>query len=115
MKGDNSVRSRKTPAINIEATNLLDMVDWNETLEPPLTCNFTMKEIKSFINQPMEVLDWPCHGQSIERAVKMVTEASSKYFGLEKREGAIHLRTQEHSRRLMAKNESQQDLLNMII
>ena len=36
MKGDNSVRSRKTPAINIEATNLLDMIDWNETLETPL-------------------------------------------------------------------------------
>ena len=36
MKGDNSVRSRKMPAINIEATNLLDMIDWNETLETPL-------------------------------------------------------------------------------
>ena len=41
----------------------------------------------------------------------MVTEASSKYFSEEKRDGGI--RTQETSRRLMPKAESKQDLFNM--
>ena len=49
----------------------------------------------------MEVLSWPSHTQSIERVVKMVTEASAKYYTYEKREGAI--RSQEMSRRLMSK------------
>lgn len=110
--GDNSVRSRKLPSINSDATNLLDLIDWKDMLEPSLTCNLTSDAIKDFEAQPMEVPDWPCHGQGIERAVKMVTEASSKYCSLEKREGAI--RTQEYSRRLMAKNDSKQDLLKLI-
>ena len=59
----------------------------------------------------MEVPNWPCHTQSIERVVKMVTEASAKYFSQEKRDGVI--RTQEASRRLMAKNDSKQDFFNL--
>ena len=61
---------------------------------------------------PMEVPNWSCHTQSIERVVKMVTEASEKYYSHEKRDGAI--RAKEHSRRLMSKNESKQDLLSLI-
>ena len=66
---------------------------------------------ENFINTPMEVLNWPCRTQSIERVVKMVTEASAKYFSQDKRDGGI--RTQEISRRLMSKNESKQDLCNL--
>ena len=66
--------------------------------------------MENFINTPMEVPNWPCHTQSIERVVKIVTEASAKYFSQEKRDGGI--RVQETSRRLMSKNESKQDLCN---
>ena len=79
--------------------------------EPPLTCSLSTTEVKNFINTPMEVLNWPCHTQSIERVVKMVTEVSAKYFSQDKRDGGI--RAQETSRRLMSKNESKQDLCNL--
>ena len=111
--GDSSVRVRKTPELNIEATSMSDLISWSEGVsEPPLTCSLSTLQVKSLINTPMEVLNWPCHTQSIERVVKMVTEASAKYFSQEKRDGAI--RAQETSRRLMAKNDSKQDLYNLV-
>ena len=102
--GDSSVRSRKTLEINDDASSIGEMISWSEGVsEPPLTCTINTSELKNFFNTPMEVPNWPCHTQSIERVVKMVTEASSKYFSQEKRDGGI--RAQETSRRLMSKAE----------
>src|SRR6218665_120153 len=37
--GDNSVRPRKTPSINNNASSLLELIDWSDRVyEPPLTC-----------------------------------------------------------------------------
>ncbi|QQP41163.1 Uncharacterized protein FKW44_015445 [Caligus rogercresseyi] len=95
--GDSSVRMRKTPEINTEATSINDLISWSDgVLEPPLTCSLSTLEVKGFINSPMKVPNWPCHTQSIERVVKMVTEASAKYYSQEKRDGAI--RAQEASK-----------------
>ena len=60
----------------------------------------------------MEVVNWPCHTQIIERVVKMLSEASDKFFSQENRDRGI--RAQETSRRLMSKNESKQDLCNLV-
>lgn len=110
--GDSSVRTRRTPDINCDASTIGDLISWSEGVsEPPLTCSLSTSEVKNFINTPMKVPNWPCHTQSIERVVKMVTEASAKYFSQEKRDGGI--RAQETSRRLMSKNESKQDLCNL--
>ena len=88
------------------------MIDWSEgDSEPPLTCFLSTSNVENFINIPMEVPNWPCHTQIIERIVKMVTAASAKYFAHEKRDEGI--RVQETSRRLMSKNESKQDLYNL--
>ncbi|KAJ8399537.1 hypothetical protein AAFF_G00409480 [Aldrovandia affinis] len=108
---DSSVRNRRTPDINCDTSSIGDLISWSEGVsEPPLTCFLSTSEVKNFINTPMEVLNWPCHTQSIESVVKMVTGASAKYFSQEKRDGGI--RAQETSRRLMSKNESKQDLCN---
>ena len=112
--GDISVRPRKTPFININATSLLQLIDWSvDVYEPPLTCTLTTTEIKKFIDAPMKVPQWPCHGQSIERCVKQVTEAAGKVYSHEKREG--YIRGQEASRQLMNKNESKQDLMKLVV
>ncbi|KAL3041503.1 hypothetical protein OYC64_019650 [Pagothenia borchgrevinki] len=96
--GDSSVRTRRTPDINCDASSIGDLISWSEGVsEPPLTCLLSTSEVKNVIKTPMEVLNWPCHTQSIERVVKMVTEASAKYFSQEKRDGGI--RVQETSRR----------------
>ncbi len=37
--GDNSVRPRKTPSINTNASSLLELIDWSDRVyEPPFTC-----------------------------------------------------------------------------
>lgn len=112
--GDLSVRPRNTPSINLSASSLLELIDWScGVYEPPLTCKLTTSEVKKFIDKPMVVPQWPCHGQSIERCVKQVTEAAGRVYSHEKREG--YIRGQEASRRLMSKNESKQDLLKLIV
>jgi len=37
-------------------------------------------EVKKFINEPMLVLQWPCHAQAIEyiQKMKQITEAAGK-------------------------------------
>ena len=111
--GNASVRVRKTPEIELDATSLLELLNCQKVHhEPPLTCDLTTSQVKQIINAPMEVPDWPCHTQSIERVVKMVTEASGRFFTQKKRDGGI--RAQEFSRRLMAKNETKRDLLDLI-
>ena len=112
--GDLSVRARNTPVINFGSCSLVDLIDWSkeDMYEPPLTCKIPTSELKHLIDIPMKVPDWPCHTQSIERVVKMVTEASEKYYSHEKRDGSI--RAKEHSRRLMKKNESKKDLISLI-
>ena len=111
--GDLSVRPRKTPTINPSASSLLELIEWSEGVyEPPLTCKLTTEQVKKFVEEPMEVPQWPCHAQSIERCVKQLTEAASKVYTHEKREG--YIRGQEASRRLMSKNESKQDLMKLL-
>lgn len=113
--GNLSVRPRITPAVNFNANTLLELIDWSDKgkiYEPPLTCKLKISEIKKFIEEPMQVPKWPCHGQSIERCVKQVTEASDKVYTHEKRDGFI--RAQEASRTMMSRNESKQDLMNIV-
>jgi hypothetical protein len=66
------------------------MVNLNATeiQEPPAICNFTDLQIENLRNQPL-FLNHPCHNQSVERHVKLVTEASSQVVGFERRDGFI--------------------------
>ena len=112
--GDPSVRPRKMPAINPSASSLLELIDWADSIyEPTLTCKLTTAAVRKFIDEPMQVPQWPCHTQSIERCVKQVTEAAGKVYTHERREG--YIRGQQASRRLMSKNESKQDLMKLAV
>ena len=94
--------------------NLLELIDWSGGVyEPPLTCKLTAAEVKKFIDEPMQVPPWPCHAQSMERCVKQVTEAAGKVYTQEKHEG--YIRGQDKSRQLMAKNDSKQDLMKLVV
>ncbi|KAJ8409159.1 hypothetical protein AAFF_G00241800 [Aldrovandia affinis] len=56
--GDSSVRTRRTPDINCDASSIGDLISWSEGVsEPPLTCFLSTSEVKNFINTPMEVLN----------------------------------------------------------
>ncbi|KAG7159696.1 hypothetical protein Hamer_G032198, partial [Homarus americanus] len=85
--GDCSFHSRKVPPINVNATKLSELVDLSlEVLEPPLTTSLTSQEMRNLKETPMQVPKWPSHTQSVERCVKMVTEAAGHVYSHERRE-----------------------------
>ena len=54
-----------------------------------MTMSFTKEEILGFVDKPMIVPDYPCHTQAVERAIRLVTEASSSVIGQAARDGVI--------------------------
>jgi hypothetical protein len=111
--GGYSHRHRRTPDINIDAKNLFSLIDWsNNITEPPLTCNFTSSDIKDLIDNPMVVPQWNSHTQSVERCVKMVTEAAGHVHTSERREA--YIRAQFISRELMSANRSKKDMMELL-
>ena len=60
----------------------------------------------------MIVEDWPSHTQSVERCIKMVTEASGHVYSQDRREG--YIRSQILSRELMSRNRSKKDMHNLV-
>lgn len=111
--GDSSIRVRKTPEINPHADQLANLITWNlDVTEPPLTCNLTSATIKEFLNYPMEVPPWTSHTQSVERCVKLVTEAAGHVYTHERRES--YIRAQLASRHLMSRNRSKKDMANLV-
>ncbi|KAG7168705.1 hypothetical protein Hamer_G024834 [Homarus americanus] len=78
------------PPINVNATKLSELVDLSlEVLEPPLTTSLTSQELRNLKETPMQVPKWPSHTQSVERCVKMVTEAAGHVYSHERREVLI--------------------------
>ena len=110
--GNSYVRPRKTPDINPDASSLTDLIDWTSVSEPPLTCNLTTAAVRAFVDCPMEVPNWPSHTQSVERCIKMVTEAAAHVYSQERREG--YIRSKVVSRELMSMNKSKKDLANLV-
>ena len=111
--GDSRVRPRKTPSINCEAITLSQLIDWSSGVsEPPLTCSLTTAEIKAFVGNPMVVPNWPSHTQSVERCVKMTTEAASYVYSHERRDH--YIKGQMVSRELMGRNRSKQDMMSLV-
>ncbi|KAG7166430.1 High-affinity choline transporter 1-like 1 [Homarus americanus] len=80
------------PPINVNATKLSELVDLSlEVLEPPLTTSLTSQELRNLKETPMQVPKWPSHTQSVERCVKMVTEAAGHVYSHERREDFLEV------------------------
>jgi hypothetical protein len=76
-------------SINFNASEYFQMVDLKsmDVSEPPLTFAFTNNQIRSAIKtgEILSLGDFPNNTQAVERTVKLVTEASSKVIGYERR------------------------------
>ena len=110
------IRQFKVPEINFLAENYTELLHWesdHQRTEPPLTMKITEEELLACISNKkklrQELFDFPCHTQAVERCVKLVTEASTKVCGKDRRDGFI--RATVHSRRLMPRFESKKDLI----
>ena len=109
--GDSSVRPRQTPEINLDATTLIDLIEWeSENIhEPVFTCSLSKKEIKGFLTNPFKPPMFSSHTQSTERAVKLVTEAASSVCRQEARDGFIKVRSKH--RQVLPNVETKRDIL----
>ena len=108
--GDISVRERLTPLLNIEATTLIGMIDWDKEKihEPVFTCKLPKSELRKVLETPLDIPYYPLHSQSTERAVKQVTEAAAAVCGPEKRDGYVRARVAH--REIMPVFQSKKDL-----
>ena len=92
--GDTSVRPRRLPSLNTDATTLKNLISWesHNTFEPIYTCNLSQIELRSIIVNPFVVPKLSIHTQSTERVVKQVTEAAGAVSGQRSRDGFIRAR-----------------------
>ena len=71
--------------------------------EPPILANTPVNDLEMFVaSGDVPVVDfpkYPCHTQSVERGVKLVTEASAAVCGVNARDGFIRARLE--SRKVM--------------
>ena len=94
-----TVRSFDLPTINLAATSFDKMVDLNSWQhQPPAIGHLTDVDIEQCRVRPL-TLHHPCHNQSVERHVKLVTEASAQVEGFARRDGII--RQKIKSRKLL--------------
>ena len=93
-----TLREFRIPKLNFDAGEYFDLIDWQDTAvtEPPLTVNVSEADIRLFVathgDSTVEFHRYPCHTQSVERCVKIVTEASLALCGQPAREGFIRSR-----------------------
>ena len=104
------VRRFCVPKINVEAKVYYRMVNLNDpgVTEPPVTKRMSIEQIEQFRTKPLR-LGHPCHSQSVERHVKLVSEASQTVAGFEKRDGLIRMKIK--SRKLMPIFDTKKDFV----
>lgn len=106
-------RQFKVPKINFEADRYTHMIKWDvaDITEPPILRHLSDDELQSLAESPDLVEKWcpkyPCHTQSVERTVKLVTEASAKVYDYKNRDG--YIRNTLKSRKIMPAFESKKD------
>ena len=73
--------------VNFDADKWENLIDYKVATEPVTTLKFEDREIEEFLmsGNPLPLPVFPSHAQSVERAVKLVSEASVQKYGLEAR------------------------------
>jgi hypothetical protein len=95
------------PNLNFTADDYISLIDWQTAAitEPPLTMELSQIDLERLVaTHDVPVLNFPkfpCHTQSVERSVKLVTEACAAVCGAKSRDGFIVNRLE--SRKLMPK------------
>ena len=82
-----SLRTKRIPPINWNASTWQDLIDLTdiEFQEPATTQHLSDAEIFSLTQKDClcEILDLPSHSQTVERSVKLVSDASHTVYGYE--------------------------------
>ena len=85
------IRKFKIPPLNWSAGSWWEIIDWStvQVFEPTILSRINTEVLDQAIQNPLSFPEFPCHSQSVERAVKLVTEAASKVCGGERRHNHI--------------------------
>ena len=98
------------PKLNLQAHIFYEMsnINGDDVQVPPLLKGLSEENVNNFIIFPL-TLNHPCHNQTAESHVKLVTEASAVVSTFEKRDGQI--RQKITSRKLMKKFDTKNNLI----
>ena len=85
------IRVFKVPKLNWDASKYIEIFDWTTTniTEPPVTKSFSEDDLLTAFEAPLLFPDYSLHTQAVERAVKLVSEASKVVYGPEARHKLI--------------------------
>ncbi|ESO05232.1 hypothetical protein HELRODRAFT_171587 [Helobdella robusta] len=91
--GEGKIRKFQCPSLNFEAAEYYCLLNWQDVprTSPPMLRDINDDKIEAAIKVPRKwtLKKYPCHNQSVERHVKLVTEASSPVCGALRRDGYI--------------------------
>ena len=106
---DSSIREVHVPQLKWRAKSYHTMIDWKKELvsEPPFIAKLTDDEIVNILDTPLVVPKWSNNTQSVERGIKLVSEACTAVTGKVERDGYIRQRI--HSRKLMPQFNTKRD------
>ncbi|ESO04220.1 hypothetical protein HELRODRAFT_172570 [Helobdella robusta] len=99
---DNGFKQKifKTPKLNFSAKDYTEIISWQEcqvTVTPVLR-DVTNDELKKMAKDgSLKIVDFPCHTQSVERCVKLVTEASQSVTNVNSRDGFVRTTLQSRA------------------
>jgi hypothetical protein len=110
-------RKFQVPEIRFQATSYEELIDWQTQprLEPVLTKHIPTVQILAWLSSVEDIVidiePFPCHNQSVERVIKIVTESASKVYGHENRDG--YIRVQLERRKLMPHFDTKSEFKNI--
>jgi hypothetical protein len=80
MKLLQGIRKLMVPPLQWSAESWVDIINWKKATvsEPYILERLTLQQVEEALVKPLELPKFPLHSQSVERAVKLVTEASSQ-------------------------------------
>lgn len=89
--GDISPRTRSNPKkLNLKARKLHEVIpDAQFKHEPYLTCKIPTNQLQNLVETPLVTKPYPSNTQSVERAIKEMTEAGQRVSTEERRDGVI--------------------------
>ena len=95
--------------INFDADRWQDLINLSIATEPAVTQIFEDQVIIEHLmsGESLDLPDFPSHAQSVERAVKLVSEASSSVYGLEARHKYILTKVKSRKLRPAFKSKSE--------
>ena len=87
--------AKKIPTLSFDCEKWTQMINLDSVQkhdEPPATRDFSIPELHNLLEKDMLSRSFPCHSQSVERAVQMVSQTCPLVYGQETRHQYLKVR-----------------------